>query len=105
MYFVLILADMVRSEWDLIYSVGAGAGSQPGRGMEETIPQGFRFLPFCDNISLIWQLEGKLCPMEPKAIILLSIYLSLPLSYSTQIEDFSLCTLIMFVQTSDVFTS
>ncbi len=73
MYFALILADMVPGEWDLIYSVGAGAGSQPGRGMEETIPQGFRFLPFCDNISLIWQLEGKLCPMEPKAIILLSI--------------------------------
>ena len=75
MYFALILADMVPGEWDLIYSVGAGAGSQPGRGMEETIPQGFRFLPFCDNISLIWQLEGKLCPMEPKAIILLSISL------------------------------
>jgi hypothetical protein len=76
-YFALILADMVPGEWDLIYSVGAGAGSQPGRGMEETIPQGFRFLPFCDNISLIWQLEGKLCPMEPKAIILLSISPSL----------------------------
>jgi hypothetical protein len=94
---------MDPGEWDLIYSVGVGAGSQPGRGMEETIPQGFRFLPFCDNISLIWQLEGKLCPMEPKAIILLSI--SLPLSYSTQIKDFSLCPLIMFVQTSGVFSS
>ena len=75
--------------------MGMEFGKGPVRGMEEeAILEGLGFLPFCDNISLIWQGEGKSCPMEPKAIIpssisLISFYISLySISYGNILVTF-----------------